>query len=138
MFLNPMSQLKIRELKEEDYSTLCDWWKWHRFPIPPMEILPDNGLGGLMVEVDGIDICAGFLYLTNSKICWIEYIVSNPSYREENRKEVIKTLIERLSEIAKNLGFKVVYSSVVNENLLKTMEELGFNVSKSNSTVLVL
>jgi hypothetical protein len=85
--------MKIRWISNDDYATLVEWWKFWRFVPPTQEILPNNGLSGLVVtdENDNM-ICAGFLYATNSPIAWIEFIVSNPNVKDKKiRKErVIK------------------------------------------------
>ena len=43
-------ELTFRPLKEEDYKTICSWWKWWRWPVIPKEMLPDDGKSGFMVE----------------------------------------------------------------------------------------
>ena len=43
------NQLKFRSLTEDDYSTICKWWKWWRWPVIPRHVLPDDGKGGFMV-----------------------------------------------------------------------------------------
>lgn len=58
-----------RVLKEEDYTELISWWKFWRFPAPAQEMLPNNGTCGIMLSKEGINICAGFIYYTNSKMC---------------------------------------------------------------------
>lgn len=116
----------IRYLNETDYDMLCQWWKWHRFPAPLKICLPDNGTNGLIVSKDGVNICCGFVYQTNSKMAWIEFIVSNPDYRQSDRKDAINYLIEMLCELAKGQGFLVAFTSVKNESLIKRYEDSGF------------
>lgn len=125
-----------RFLEESDYSVLVEWWNWFRFPVPPQDCLPDNGRSGIMVSIDGIDVCAGFLYATNSKLSWIEFVVSNPDYKDKNRKEAIKQCIYGLTVLAKNNGFTAVFSSVKKEYLIPYYEEVGF--IKSSATELIL
>ncbi|QRE03519.1 hypothetical protein [Flavobacterium psychrophilum] len=128
----------FRLLEDKDYETLCIWWKWWRFQAPPKDYLPEDGCGGIMITKDGIDICAGFLFLNNSKICWLEYIISNPEYRENDRKEALGFLINNLCYIAKNRGYKAVFTSLKNENLIKSYEEEGFSKGTSNTTEMTL
>lgn len=117
---------KIRYIRDEDYETLCEWWEWHRFPAPLKICLPDNGNNGLIISKNGVDICGGFVYQTNSKMAWIEYIVSNPKYRESDRNEAINYLIEMLCNLAKEQGFLVAFTSIKNESLIKRYEDSGF------------
>ena len=45
------SELIFRHLKEEDYETICKWWKWWRWPVIPRGILPDEGKGGFVNDM---------------------------------------------------------------------------------------
>jgi hypothetical protein len=128
----------FRMLEDKDYETLCEWWRWHRFPAPPKDFLPENGCGGIVISKDGIDICAGFLFLNNSKICWLEFVNSNPEYRENDRKEAIEYLIDTLCQIAKNRGYKAVFTSLKSENLIKRYENVGFQIGSKNTTEMTL
>jgi hypothetical protein len=128
----------FRMLEPTDYNALVGWWKWWRFPSPPRDFLPENGCGGIMVSKDGINICSGFLFLNNSKICWLEYIVSDPKYKENDRKEAIEYLIDTLCQIAKNRGYKAVFTSLKSENLIKRYENVGFQIGSKNTTEMTL
>jgi hypothetical protein len=130
----------VRLLKETDYEILCGWWKSWRWIAPPRNFLPENGCGGLMVEKNGINVVAGFIYFTNSAICWSEFIVSNFEYKDKDRKEAIKILIKELNTIAKDKGFKYMYTVVKNKSLEKTYQEMGYSNGsvKVNEMVLVL
>ena len=57
--------MDVRYLIDSDYEILVDWWKDWRWDAPPRDMLPQDGVGGLMVSKDGVDICAGFIYFTN-------------------------------------------------------------------------
>lgn len=129
---------KIRILEDNDYSTLLNWWNFWRFPAPAKDLLPEEGRGGLMVYKDGIEICAGYLFFTNSKIAWLEFIVSNPEYKEKDRKEAICFLINELTFIAKSKGFKVVFTSIKNENLINRFKECGYVIGSENTKELII
>jgi len=128
-------ELKVRELKESDWDTLVNWWlSWEEWKIhPTKEMLPMNGIGGLIVECDNAPIVAGFLYLTNSKVAWMEWIISDKNYREKNKKEAVALLISSLEQVAKNTGAGVILSVTQNKSLLNIHEELGFTVDKNPS-----
>lgn len=119
---------KARNLTEDDYNTLVEWWKQWRWTPPPRDFLPQNGTGGYMIEINGIPVVAGFLYLTNSTVAWNEFIVSNFEYKDkENRKEAIRILIHELTEAARQCGAKYVYTVVKNSSLQSLYEEMGFS-----------
>tara|TARA_Y100001938_G_scaffold14217_1_gene17524 strand:+ start:61 stop:462 length:402 start_codon:yes stop_codon:yes gene_type:complete len=123
-----------RKLQEKDWSTLQNWWKaWPEWPSVPKESLPDNGTGGLMVEKNEIPIVAGFIYLSNSKVAFFDWVVSNPDYREEDRGEAIKILISKSEELVKSLGYKILFSFTQHKKLIKTHKELGWLVDKEPS-----
>jgi hypothetical protein len=131
----------IRYLKEEDYETLCGWWKSWRWTPPEKDFLPENGTGGFMVSKDGIDIVAGFVYFTNSKVCWSEFIISNFEYKDkENRKEAFKILIHEINELAYYKGYKYIYTVVKNKSLENLYKEMGFSNGsiKVNEMIMIL
>lgn len=123
----------VRVLTEEDYPVLCEYWRWFRFPAPPQDCLPNNGTGGIMVMKGGVNICAGFIYFTNSKLSWVEFIISNPEYRENDRAEAIQFLLSELCGIAERKGFKGVFSSIKNKNLIKHYEACNFQKNEGTT-----
>lgn len=123
-----------RIIKEEDYQELLTWWKWHRFPAPAIEMLPNSGV---MISKKEINICAGYIYFTNSSICWVEFIVSNPNYRESDRKEAIKEVIQQLTSIAKDNGFKAVYTNLKNPSLIKYFKEVDYQEGSIQTTEMI-
>lgn len=128
----------IRMLTDNDFPTLQKWWDWWEFPKPPKDYLPDEGRGGIMVTKNGIDICAGYLFFTNSKIAWLEFIVSNNEYKDKDRKESKVFLINELTQIAKRKGFKVVFTSINDPFLIKYYKECGYSVGSENTTELII
>ena len=126
-------KLKFRILKEEDYKTICKWWEMWKWPVLPKEMLPDNGKSGYMVEKNGIPIVSGFLYLTNSTGALLEWIVSNPDYREKDRKEAIEMLINNVESDCKKLGIAYIFSIGRTKSLIDTHEKLGWKVDKRSS-----
>ena len=131
-------------VEEEDYDTLCEWWSFWRFPSPTRDMLPDNGLGGLKVSyVDGDNkktpCCVGFLYGTNSSMCWLEFIVSNPNVKDkEIRSNSIELLISQICSRAESNGYKSVFASISNQNLINKYKKVGFVSSPTKTTELVL
>ena len=120
--------MEVRYLKESDYDDiLVGWWSQWRWSAPAKDMLPQNGAGGIMVSKDGEDICAGFVYFTNSKTAWIEYIISNPSYKNrEDRKSALNMLINVLSIYVEQEGYKYIYTSLKNKHLIDRYADCGF------------
>ncbi len=129
-----MSELKLRVLTENDWETLCKWWDtWPDWVNPPKSFLPDNGTGGFMVEKNNILICAGFIYLTNSDAVLLEWIVSNPEYRQKDRKKAIELLITGAEDACKELGKVHMFSIGRNKHLIETHKKLGWTVDPTPS-----
>ncbi len=128
-----------RMLKEGDYEdTLVKWWKDWRWPEPPpKDMLPQDGLCGVMVEKDGVDICAGFVFLTNSKTAWVEYIVSNFEYKDSDRGSALELLIYSLTAIAKDKDCKYVFTSLKNNSLMKRYEKCGYLKGSTSCTEMI-
>lgn len=131
-------QLNIRQLNTKDYSTLKKWWdKWKEWTAPSQEFLPDNGTGGFIVEKGNEPIVAGFVYLTNSKAALLEWIVSDPDYRESDREEAIEMLINESEHVCKKLGYKYIFTIGRNKNLIDTHKKLKWNVDSKPSHEIV-
>tara|TARA_R110000772_G_scaffold35637_9_gene85855 strand:- start:4726 stop:5142 length:417 start_codon:yes stop_codon:yes gene_type:complete len=120
--------LKHRNTSESDYKELCEWWKFWRFPPPPLPILPDNGKNGIMVSFEQANICAGFIYATSSPLLFhFEWVVSSPYIKNrELRAEALNFLIQKASEVIHGNGGKIIYTSLKNESLVQRYEENGF------------
>ena len=126
--------LIARKLTEDDWDTLQDWWTaWPNWPTIPKSFLPNNGTGGLMVEKDGSPIVDGFIYLTNSKGALLEWMVSNPDYREKDRDSAIETLITKSEEVVKSLGYEFVFTITQHQKLINTHKKLGWTVDTTPS-----
>jgi hypothetical protein len=119
----------VRHLTEEDYEVLVTWWQKWNWTAPPRDFLPENGRGGLMIEKNGIPIVAGFIYFTNSKVAWTEFVISNFDYKEKkDRKEAIMILISELIRIAREKGSKYIYTVVKNKSLVNHYLASGYTV----------
>ena len=118
----------IRPLNENDYEAiLTGWWKDWGWESPNQDFLPDNGKGGIMVLDGDVPVCAGFIYTTNSKVAWVDWIISNKQYRKKpQRSEAIQLLVETLTNICKNTGHKYTYALIKHPSLIGTYEKLGY------------
>lgn len=120
--------LTIRELNESDYDDiLVGWWKDWGWEPPQKDLLPDDGKGGVIVYDGDVPVCAGFMYLSNSKLAWVEWIVSNKKYTNRIlRKDSIELLVSKLTEICALAGCKYVYALIKHPSLINTYKSLGY------------
>jgi hypothetical protein len=128
-------ELNIRKLVENDWDTLVSWWmEWKYWKVaPPKDFLPDNGTGGFMVEKNGQPIVSGFLYFTNSQGVLLEWIVSNPEYKDDDRKEAVELLITTAEEFVRQSGKSYIFSIGRNASLIETHKKLGYSVDPKPS-----
>ncbi len=121
-------ELQARVLTEKDWDTLVSWWdKWPEWVNPPKDFLPNNGTGGFMIEKEGKPIVAGFVYFTNSRSVLLEWIISDPEYRDDDRQQALELLITGAENVCKAQGFKYVLFVGKHNNLINTFEKLGWN-----------
>lgn len=121
-------ELTIRRLNDTDYEDiLLKWWNDWGWTAPERDFLPDSGRGGVIVFDGDIPVCAGFMYLTNSKVAWIDWIISNKEYRKKPlRKEAIELLVAALTNISTDSGSKYGYALIKSKSLIETYEKLGY------------
>ena len=128
----------IRNINEEDYSTLCEYWKFWKFPPPSRDMLPKDLRYSIAIIYEGKIVCAGFLYATPSSFCWVEFIVSSPYIKDKKmRTDIITLQINSLISLAKKIGFKAIFSSIKHEGLIKHYKNCGFIEGSTNSTEMI-
>jgi len=127
-------ELNVRRLADSDWDTLCEWWDaWPEWVNPPKDFLPDNGTGGLMVYKQNTLIAAGFIYYTNSKAALFEWVISNPKYREADRKQAIELLINAAEEVCKANGVNYMFTIGRTKPLIETHRKLNWVVDDKPS-----
>ena len=127
-------ELIARDLKESDWETLLKWWdSWPDWTAPSKDFLPDNGTGGIMVEKNNKPIVAGFIYETNSASVLLEWIVSDPEYRDNDRGEAVELLITEAEKSTKALGYNYMFTIGRNKRLIETHKKLGWFVDDKPS-----
>jgi len=133
-----MFNLQYRQLTENDYNNfLVKWWKDNRFTPPPIDFLPNNGKDGIVVINSDTNekICAGFIYITNSEVAWLEFIVSNFDVKNKDlRRQSIEFLINQLALTSNK---KYIFTSVKNQNLIKHFTNSGFIIGSQNTTEMI-
>lgn len=119
---------------EQHYPLIAGWWAKHQWAIIPKECLPQTGLIAVQGETP---LAAAFLYRTDSAMGWLEFMVTNPDANPITRARGLKEVIKRLSSEAPHLGIKCLFSSTVNDGLVKILKGADFTVGDTNTTQLV-
>jgi hypothetical protein len=132
-----MEEYNIRPLQLEDYSTLVKWWEsYDHIVTPESHMLPEGGLGGFIVEKEGRPMAAGFLYLTNSTVGYVDYLVSDPNYKGKDRFEMITWLIEACSEEAIRQGCRITWAMTTYSGIVRRCDKLGYEVLDEKYSVI--
>jgi hypothetical protein len=118
-----MNRLRAFSYKE-DAPTINEWGKAHAFPLPPEECLPPIGYIANEAAV-------GFLYTTDSKLAWMEWVFADPKKPKEERKVALDTLIEYLSAVAEDKGCLAIFSASGFKAFSSVLERNGFTETDS-------
>ena len=100
--------INFRSFKEGDYEICCEWWNWwwKKAGLDPVRrvFLPKDERCFIIVK-NNVPIAATFLFLTEIPIvAWTTYLVSNPNYKEKDRRDLIKLLIQNIEKEAEKYG----------------------------------
>ena len=118
----------IRPIEMDDYPKLIKWWKLYKkygVEVPKKSLLPNKGLGGFVVEKDERLVASAFLYLTNSALGYVDYLIADPTYRENDRQNILLNLATYVTTVAVKLGCEKVWAMTANKKLVNMAEEAG-------------
>ena len=125
----------IQLFDSSEYEQVCEWWAGHNWVAPEKDHLSSFGM---VCCYNGRGMAAGWLYLTTSKYCLIEFLVTDPKAPIKARTKALKLLLERLIAEAKILcPGGTVFSSIKSKGLIKLYQKAGFVVGDENMTNLV-
>ena len=128
-------KLNIRRLVKQDLDIAKEWWKsWPKWQAPADDFLPETGV---VVESNNKQVAIGFIYLTNAKVALLEWIVSDPSYRDEDREQAIELLIIGAENMVKYLDYKYIFSVCRHKKLINKHRKLGWHIDDKPSHELV-
>lgn len=119
----------------DDY--LVGWWAAHGWPAPPRDFLPDNGKGGFMVWDENTPICAGYMYSTNSKVAWCDWVVGNPEVDYELRREALQLLVDTITDVCQKDGYKYIYALINHDGLKDIYRRAGYNEGDNYQTEMI-
>ena len=85
---------------------MVKWW-WGSFGAEPIRrgFLPKDERC-FIIEKDGVPVASTFLILSYDipAVAWTTYLVSNPDYKEKDRRDIIETLIKNVEKEAEKYG----------------------------------
>ena len=116
--------MKIRNFNiEKDLKVVNQWWKDWDVEADVSNLLSSDGY---IVEEDNKDLCAAWLYETNSFSCIIGWFISDKNIKKSKRDESISLLIDYIENVAKEKGylFSIVYSNI--DSMVNRLESKGY------------
>ena len=128
-----MQNILFRSFKKGDYETACDWWEWWWKGEKGIErdILPSDEQC-FIIECDGIPVFCGFLFVEKTApIGYLTWIISNPKYRQKNRRKLLESLIKNIEKYAKSIGIKFLFTVCGNKHLENVHKKLDWWIDKS-------
>lgn len=127
--------LTVRQFEpSRDYEDVCEWWKAHDWDAQPLEALSTLGF---IAEKGGQKIAAVWLYISNSAISYLEFMVTNPKAPLRARRDGIREVGIAGLMSAKACGAKLVFSSLKSRGLIREYERLGFSKGDPGMTNLI-
>jgi hypothetical protein len=106
---------------DQDYPILVKWWNDWEFGVVPKECLPPNGI---MVEEEGIPVCAGGLYIgEGTQFGFMEWIVTDKHADQRLVHRALKKCIDSIMQFARDKGLKLVYTATKEQALHKRYQK---------------
>ena len=91
-----------------------EWWKWWwgrsgQNPVNRAFLPKDERC--FVLEKNNIPIACYFLFLMEPHtVGWMTYLVSNPEYKEKDRRDLIKLLIQNVEKEAEKYGILQLFT----------------------------
>ena len=97
------NKIVFRSFCDKDYEIICKWWDfwWGKEMQIERDVLPGNDYC-FIIEKNNTPIASIFLYVDkNAPVGYLTYMVSNPEYREKDRRKLLEFLITCIEKEAK-------------------------------------
>lgn len=122
--------MKSRLYTIEDYESLKPWWGERWGEAPSVNALP---LSGLIVEKEGEDIAAAWLYMDmTTPVAVIAFLLTNPNNSARTSHESLIYAINGLKELAKSQGRIHIITMCPTRGLSKIFKACGFATKDTN------
>jgi len=126
-----MKNTNIRWIEERDLEIIDSWYEDYGEKKIVRSILPENGYGGLVAEKEDRIVAACYIYLTNSEMGYIDFLVSDKKWRGRDRWDVILNLMQACYDVAINAGCIEVWGMSLVPGVVKRLRAMECTVSKN-------
>lgn len=122
--------MRLEGYSEEKHGQMLQQW-WHSKHALDfnLDLLSETGV---LAYVEDVAIAAAFLYLTNSKVAWIGWPVSDPESSKELRDVALNEIFENLHQTARDYDYTLIWTVSGIPALQKRYEELGYLLGDEN------
>ena len=127
------NKIVFRSFNDEDYKTVFEWWDWWWGDKMGIErkVLPHDDYC-YIIEKNNTPVASGFLYVDkNAPMGYLTFVVSNPEYKEKDRRLIIEQLIINVEEEAKSQGIKFMFTVCESIHMQNIHNKLGWTISKA-------
>ena len=124
----------IRNIEERDLDTIDSWWEDRGEKPILRDVLPEQGYGGFVLEVEGKIVAASYLYLTNSKMGYIDFVVSDKKWKGDERWELILELLYTCYYAGIDAGCIEVWGMSLVPRLLERLKTMNTVISEDPHT----
>jgi hypothetical protein len=108
----------IPYVREEHFEQVRGWLRHWKQDLPPTA-LPRNGF-----VIPGK--AAGFLYLTDSSVAWIENLVAAPGLSREERSQAADAIVTAVIDRARELGVEMLMGYTRLDAVVQRAARFGF------------
>ena len=124
------NSINFRSFKKGDYEICCEWWSWwwKRSGLDPVKrvFLPKDERC-FVIEKDGVPIASYFLFIMEPQVVgWATYLVSNPKYKEKDRGDLIKLLIQNVEKEAEKYGIMQLFTVCGDSHMSRIHDSLDW------------
>lgn len=117
--------MNVAQINKDTLPLALSWWEDRGGTAPVAEMLPP---GGFIVE----DICAGWLYLSDSVLSHYAWTVGNPAKSPKVTLKGFEVLINGVKEYAEASGCPLIFAYTNHHGLLKLYQKHGFQLGDRN------
>lgn len=119
---------------DKDLNIIAKWWKDFDGTEINSRVFSDTGV---MVSVDEENICAGWLFETNSECCMIGWFVANQEADKNLIDEGLRFLTKRIETLARKRGYGIIMTYSENKSMIKRLTSLDYMEGDIHITQLI-
>lgn len=110
--------------KDEHYPELRSWWNARAELGPTLAMIPETSY---IMYCDNTPILFISLIMTNTEVVWLENLIGNPEFKNQNRKECGILFLNYIENVARSHDKTRFFCMSTNEKTTQRYIDLGFH-----------